>query len=359
MNKTRLYKVLYIVFLVFFSGCQFTSQKKQNNLISDYNNNIQDRQIGPLFRKQLISNLLTCSDSNMIKYDFCDQKKMKKKASIILSGLYLAPENPYSLWLPEDKMSEVVGAWQFLNYIIDSGLSSQKNLANLYFYYECWIQQSQNENYGIYSTVCKNQFLRLMNQIINGCKTNFLVEFSPKGNNEINSSGLALDSVAQSVIYSFLRLHNSQEAKNKFLIVGEKNHAIKVANFMNVQGAIEKNRLKVVVSDKMDEGFVGLFLDNDSTRYCFINSHKKSISDEKNVSNEIKSNIYNYTDHNKIENENNNEINEKEKIDENKVEIKNNDSLEKIEEKKIIEENNEKNESLNNEKNNRTVERIK
>jgi hypothetical protein len=301
------YFCLFSISLVVFSGCQTNFKsgdgpKKTYNFFSGVNSELST---GAEYKKLLSMNFLSHSDSFGIKYDFCDSQIMKMKAQSLSFGNEVLPTSPYNVTMETSLKSELIGSWQFLNYALRHGSASQKNLANLHFYYECWIHQSKDKDSGFFSTVCKNQFTQLMSQIINGCKTDFVVEFSPEAFEGSGLSGLALDSSAQGVIYSFLRNKNNSTINNKFLIVGEKEQAIKVANFMNVQAGIEKNRLKIIISDKMDEGSVGLFIDNPDTRYCFSNSNKNSHA--KKISsgniNDHQQKTYDYSSHNEISEE--------------------------------------------------------
>lgn len=303
MRKYLKFLIIFSI-AIFSSGCEtnlFGPKYSKKNLHHSEERNSLNLSTGNEYKKQLSLNFASHSDSLGVKYDFCDSKIMNMKAKNLLIGKEVLPQNPYHLWLPDESRTEIVGAWQFLNYVLKNGGSSQKNLANLHFYYECWIHQTKEKENGFFSTVCKNQFLRLMNVVINGCKTNFLVEFFPSAQQGSGLSGLALDSSAQNVIYSFLKNYNDSITNNKFLIVGEREHAIKVANFMNIQGGIEKNRLKIIISEKMDEGVIGLFMDNPDTRYCFTNSHKKSFNQQSYLANQTK--IHDYSAHNEIKQE--------------------------------------------------------
>jgi hypothetical protein len=361
MKKYYLY-ILISTLIFSFSACELNLKKngskyKDNDAKYEaYYNFIT----GQNYRKKLASNFESCSDSESVRYDFCNLYNMKQKAKKLLAGQNISITNPYNLWLHDSSRNEIIAAWEFLSFILKTGNTSQTNLANLHFYYECWIDQTIGQNNGFYSTTCKNQFIRLMNQIINKCKTNFLVEFSPKSLEDNDLSGLAIDSNAQAVIYSFLKTFNDSSVKNNFLIVGKKEYAIKVANFMNIQAGIEKNRLKIILSDKIESGYIGLFLDNNDSRFCFSNSHKKSnfaSNLNKSTDDHAKATtiIHEYTDHNLISEEKKQENKTLEKTDN---ETKNNTAISK----KDANESNEqepKDKPVTNIKNNRIVERVK
>lgn len=272
--------------LSLFAGCStsgiFNTDKfSSSQQVSDQS--LVSQRLGSLYRTQLSKNFKNLSDSKGVVYDAINAKQVKrmyKLSEALLKDSFNSAEvlsSPYDLLIGSKERSELVVAWEFVSYLLQNGNASQTNLADLSFYYECWIGQEMYENpeNDYYkSKACKQQFSRLMHQLMQNCQLKYVVEFMPAGQNE---SGLSLDADAQNVIYQFLKYYSDAAGSNRFLIVGKSEQAIKVASFMNVQAGIDKKRLKLVVSKKIPANQVGLFLDNPDTRACFLNSHKSSV----------------------------------------------------------------------------------
>jgi hypothetical protein len=231
------------------------------------------------FRAQLAKNYATLSDSHGNRYNIKSTHCFAKKAAMLAKGRMVMPGmNMHHSMKRHPEGLELLAAKNILRKKLALSHKHPKHLADLQFYYDCWVEQASNLNHKDMS--CKRKFIEhsSANYAKNCCpETKVHFQFNDWKKICCPEIGLVKQFAckAKECCKNVLVVGNTDccgtQAYNKKLSV---KRAKKVADML-VQEGVAKNKIKILgmgkkhaTANDVASRNAGLFFDTKATREC-------------------------------------------------------------------------------------------
>jgi len=133
----------------------------------DVTTTIESTEKAPDFLFYLAQQYDSFAQQEALKYDWLDSKHFKKKAEQARNGIMVAPEHPIDWNSPRDVFDEMVEARNLLLRVLTPSVqeSAPKASAQAVFYYDCWLEERQENSPEQSVDNCRSAFFDALNYL--------------------------------------------------------------------------------------------------------------------------------------------------------------------------------------------------